>query len=126
MLPFQVDLGMMCSHIHYIQTRSERPEEECMGGMPAKGLSALDPDSIHIDFIPRSTSYGSGSIHFVRVHTTNLTRDDSYTRRNYGHVIDHAFVNKSEYLRRCFGCFFFCGYVFTKENDEIVWRRNAR
>ena len=60
-----------------------------------KDVSALDLDSIHIDLTLQSTLYETGSIHFDRVRTTNLTRDDSCTRPNYGHVIDRAFVNKS-------------------------------
>ncbi len=46
--------------------------------------------------------------------------------RNYGQVIDHAFINKSVDLQRCFGCFFYCGYMFMKENDGIDWLGNAR
>ena len=46
--------------------------------------------------------------------------------RNYGQVIDHAFINKSVDLQRCFGCFFYCGYMFMKENDGIDRLGNAR
>ena len=59
----------------------------------SKGLSALDPDSIHIDLTPQSSLrtnwIATGLIHFDPVRTTNLTCDDSYTRPNYRHVIAH-------------------------------------
>ena len=45
-------------------------------GQESEGVSALEPNSIHIDFTLQYTSYETGSIHFDHVHTTNLTRCD--------------------------------------------------
>ena len=63
----------------------------CQVQLFTKGLSALDPDSIHIDITPQSSLHMNwivtGSIHFDPVRTTNLARDDSYTKPNYHHMI---------------------------------------
>ena len=57
-----------------------------------KGVSALEPDSIRIDFTLQSTSYETGSIHFDRVRTTNLTRCDCAQGPLLVHVIGRALI----------------------------------
>ena len=91
---------------------------------PTKGVSVLVPDSIHIDFTLRSTSYGTRSIHFDRVRTMNTTAQGLL----FVHVIGHAFFNKS--IRSVEILFWLLLYLLLcfrerKANDKIVWRRNA-
>ena len=81
-----------------------------------KGMSALEPDSIHNDFTLQSSSYKTGSIHFDRVRTTNLTRYDRAQFPLYVHVIGRAFFNKSiSSAEMLFGCFLVRCYVFAKK-----------
>ena len=82
----------------------------CISSLPSygsnEGLSALDPDSIHIDLTPQSSLrtnwIATGSIHFDPVRTTNLTRDDSYTRPNYRHMIAYLPLAVTQ------SCFWIC------------------
>ena len=59
-------------------------------------MSALEPDSIHVDITPQSTSYETGSIHYDRICTTNPTHScNRNCAQLFAHVIGHAFVNRS-------------------------------
>ena len=80
------------------------------------GVSALKPDSIHINFTFQSTSYETGSIHFDCVRTTNLTRCDRAQGLLFVHVIGQAFFNESSSsAEMLFGCFFIRCSVFVKK-----------
>ena len=63
--------------------------------MRLQGMSALEPDSIHIDFTLQSTSYETRSIHFDHVCTTNFTHCDCAQGLLVVHMIGCAFFNKS-------------------------------
>ena len=54
---------------------------------PVRTWSGFDPHRSHTSIITSTNWIATGSIHFDPVCTTNLTRDDSYTRPIYRHVI---------------------------------------
>ena len=65
------------------------------GAWVTKGVSTLEPDSIHINFTPQSTSYETKSIHFDCFCTTSLTRCDHVQGPLFVYVIGRAFCSKS-------------------------------
>ena len=54
---------------------------------PVRTWSGFNPHRSHTSIITSTNWIATGSIHFDPVRTTNLTRDDSYTRPKCHHVI---------------------------------------